>query len=236
MKLSRKKQFLIVLIAFLVLGIPFKVMVLIEGFTEVRPVNAIPPLAGLICGPVGAVACGLGNLLTDLFGTFNETSILGLFSNMLAAYVPYRLWHIYSSETPNVHKNINILKYIFISFAAALTVAWTLGFGLFYVFGQWIENIYTYIFFNNFGFSVALGLPVFIILTTDEINIQCVVKPKKYILLKNEKLRYIVPIIYTVLMTVMLAGVCGLHLSPADYPLFHLISAAGTVGLILILI
>lgn len=236
MKLSRKKQFLIVLIAFLILGIPFKVMILIEGFTEVRPVNAIPPLAGLICGPVGAAACGLGNLLTDLFGTFNETSILGFFSNILAAYIPYRLWHIYSSETPNVHRNINIFKYIFISFTAALTVAWTLGFGLFYVFGQWIENIYTYIFFNNFGFSVVLGLPVFIMLTTEEINIQCVGKPKKYILLKNQKLRFIIPIVYTVVMTGFLIGVCGFHLSPADHPLFHVMSAAGAVGLILILI
>ena len=91
MKLSRVKRFFIVFAAFLAVGIPFKVMVLIEGFTEVRPVNAIPPVAGLICGSWGALACGFGNLIADLFGTFNGSSVLGFFGNMAGAYLPYRL-------------------------------------------------------------------------------------------------------------------------------------------------
>lgn len=236
MEFTKKKMFFIVLVAFLILGIPFKVMVLIEGFTEVRPVNAIPPLAGLIAGPVGALACGIGNVLTDLFGTFNENSILGLFGNFFAAYVPYRLWYIYSDEKPNVHKNINILKYVFISFSAALTVAWTLGYGLYYVFGQWIENVYIYIFFNNFGFSIALGLPVFIMLTTDEINIKCVPGPKRYFFLKNEKLRKTIPVLYTILMSVFLIGVCGFHADPSKHPVTGVMSAAGAVLLLLMMI
>ena len=44
MRIGKGKQFLITLAAFLVLGISFKVMVLVEGLTEVRPVNAIPPV------------------------------------------------------------------------------------------------------------------------------------------------------------------------------------------------
>ena len=122
MKLSKPKQFFIVLAAFLVLGIPFKVMVLVEGFTEVRPVNALPPIAGMICGPLGALACGVGNMIADLFGTFNGTSVLGFFGNMAAAYLPYRLWHIYSDEQPNLHKNINQVcaDLLFVSFKRKL--------------------------------------------------------------------------------------------------------------------
>ena len=48
-----------------------------------------------------------------------------------------------------------------------------LGFGLYYFFGPWIETIYTYVLFNNFGFSVALGLPLFIVLTSDSVNLIC---------------------------------------------------------------
>lgn len=158
MKLSKPKQFLIVLAAFLVLGIPFKVMVLVEGFTEVRPVNAIPPVAGMICGFTGALACGIGNLIADLFGTFNTTSLLGFVGNFAAAYLSYRLWHIYSAEEPNLHKNMNILRYVLVSFNAALSVSWFLGLGLFYFFGTWVEQVYTYIFYNNFGFSIGLGM------------------------------------------------------------------------------
>lgn len=59
MRLSKTARFVIVLAAFLVLGISFKVMVLVEGLTEVRPVNAIPVVAGLTCGMIGALACGM---------------------------------------------------------------------------------------------------------------------------------------------------------------------------------
>ena len=170
------------LAAFLVLGIPFKVMVLVEGFTEVRPVNSLPPIAGMICGPLGALACGVGNMIADLFGTFNGTSVLGFFGNMAAAYLPYRMWHIYSDEQPNLHKNTNILKYVLICFSAALSVSWILGFGLYYFFGTWIEEIYTYVLFNNFGFSVGLGAPLLIMLSSDDVNIACAQGPKRYLI------------------------------------------------------
>lgn len=235
MSYTKRKQFLIVFAAFLILGIPFKVMVLIEGLTEVRPVNAIPPVAGLVCGPIGALACGVGNVVADLVGTFDWTSLLGLGSNMLAAYIPYRLWHIYSEEAPNVHTTRNILLYVMISFVAALAVAWSLCFGLYYCFGQWMEQIYTYIFFNNLGFSITLGLPVFIILTSDEIRVSCAGKPR-YRLLKNRKLRKTVPVLYMLLMSVFLIAICCFHMEPAQFPLYHVLSGAGVVGLVLILI
>jgi energy-coupling factor transport system substrate-specific component len=236
MKLSKRRQFFIVLAAFLVLGIPFKVMVLVEGFTEVRPVNAIPPLAGLICGPVGALACGLGNLIADWFGTFNSTSILGFFGNFIAAYLPFRMWHIYSDEQPNLHKNINILKYVLICFTTALTVSWLLGFGLNYFFGTWIEQIYTFVFFNNFGFSVGLGMPVFIMLDSDDVQISCVEKPKHYLFLKNGRMRKSIPAIYTVIMTVILLCILGFHVSPAGNIPLAVLSALGLCGLLAMLI
>lgn len=171
MKLSKPVQFFIVFAAFLALGIPFKVMVLVEGFTEVRPVNAIPPVAGMMFGPWGALACGLGNVICDLFGTFNLTSLLGLFGNFAAAYLPYRLWYIYSAEQPNLHKNINILKYALICLSAALTVSWFLGLGLYYFFGTWIEEVYTCVLFNNFGFSIGLGMPLMIMVSSDDVKL-----------------------------------------------------------------
>lgn len=236
MKLSKPKQFFIVLAAFLVLGIPFKVMVLVEGFTEVRPVNALPPIAGLICGPLGAFACGVGNMIADMFGTFNGTSVLGFFGNMAAAYLPYRLWHIYSDEQPNLHKNSNILRYVMICFSAALTVSWLLGFGLYYFFGTWIEEVYTYVLFNNFGFSVGLGTPLFIMLSSDDVKITCVRGPEKYLLLKNEKLKKSIPVIHTLIMTVIMVLILVFHFSPADSMTLGVLTAAGVCGMIAIAI
>ena len=234
MKFSKAKQFFIVLIAFLALGIPFKVMVLVEGFTEVRPVNAIPPIAGMMFGPIGALACGIGNVIADLFGTFNATSILGLFGNFAAAYLPYRMWHIYSDEEPNLHKNKNILKYALICFTAALSVSWFLGLGLYYFFGTWVEQIYTYIFFNNFGFSIGLGMPLFIMLSSEDVNIQCAPKPKKYLILRNETLRKFVPAAYTAVLAVIMVLVLVFHDTPAGNSAMAVCSALGICGMIAI--
>ncbi|WP_455527458.1 hypothetical protein [Huintestinicola sp.] len=234
MRLSKPKQFFIVLAAFLALGIPFKVMVLVEGFTEVRPVNAIPPIAGLVCGPLGALACGAGNLIADMFGTFNQTSVLGFFGNFAAAYLPYRLWYIYSDEQPNLHRNVNILKYVLICFSAALSVSWFLSFGLYYFFDTWIEEIYRYVFFNNFGFSVGLGMPLLIMLSSDDVNIVCEPKCKRYLILRDEKLKRIFPVIYTLNMTLIMAAVLVFHLSPADNTALGVFSAIGIFGMIAI--
>lgn len=234
MKLSKPKQFFIVLAAFLVLGIPFKVMVLVEGFTEVRPVNSLPPIAGMICGPLGALACGVGNMIADLFGTFNGTSVLGFFGNMAAAYLPYRLWHIYSDEQPNLHKNTNILKYVLICFSAALSVSWILGFGLYYFFGTWIEEIYTYVLFNNFGFSVGLGAPLLIMLTSDDVNIACAQGPKRYLILKNEKMKKSIPVIHTLIMAVIMVFILVFHFSPADSITLGILTVAGVLGMVAI--
>ena len=222
------------LAAFLVLGIPFKVMVLVEGFTEVRPVNALPPIAGLICGPLGALACGVGNMIADLFGTFNGTSVLGFFGNMAAAYLPYRLWHIYSDEPPNLHKNINILKYVLICFSAALSVSWILAFGLYYFFGTWIEEIYTYVLFNNFGFSVGLGAPLLIMLSSDDVNIACAQGPKRYLILKNEKMKKSIPVIHTLIMAAIMVFILIFHFSPAGSITLGILTAAGVLGMIAI--
>lgn len=225
MRINRIQKFVIPFLAFLALGVPFKVMVLVEGFTEVRPVNAIPPVVGLVCGPIGAFACGLANLVADLFGSFSLASLLGVAANFLAAYLPYRFWHMFREEEPNLHKMENILFYIGISLEAALYVAWILGFGLLAFFHSWVPEIYTYIFFNNFGFSILLGMPLLIILTSDSIQVVCQPKPKKFRVLRGKKNRYLVCGLSMVLLLSLFASVILLHQNPAEQPWTWAVSA-----------
>ena len=161
---------MITLAAFLTLGISFKVMVLIEGLTEVRPVNALPVPAGLLFGPVGAAACGLGNLIADIAGTFSVNSLAGALANFMAAYLPYRMWHTMKAE-PNLHSGRNIMLYLMVSLSAAFTAAWILLFGVWLLQGIWLKSVYWYVFLNNFGFSVCLGMPLLIILTSDDVRL-----------------------------------------------------------------
>jgi len=235
MQLSKLKLFIIVLLAFFVLGAAFKVMVLVEGLTEVRPVNAIPPVAGLIAGPIGALACGIGNLLADLTGSFGFRSILGIFANFVAAYLPFRLWHLFSKEAPNLHGVKNIMLYIFISLVNAFTTAWFLSYGLSTFFGEWIEQIYVYVFFNNFGFSVGLGMPLMIVMTSDSINILCA-KRLPHLILDRVRIKIPVIAVYLVLMLIVFITVIFLHISPQEYVWLHIISALSFLGLLVLII
>jgi len=156
-------------LVFIGMAVPFKVMVLIEGLTEVRPVNAVPVVAGLLFGPAGAWGCAVGNLIADLFGTFSKASVLGFIGNFIAAYLPYKLWHIFKKgEAPNAKSYINIGIYIFISAVGALATAILLACGLDVFFGFWSPQLFSIIFLNDFLFPLFLGLPVLIVLTCED--------------------------------------------------------------------
>jgi energy-coupling factor transport system substrate-specific component len=231
MTVSRKKQFIITFAAFLVLGASFKVMTLIEGLTEVRPVNAIPPVAGLCFGWVGGLACGIGNLFADFFGELNWYSFLGVAANFIAAFLPYRLWHMFSNEAPNLHTKRNILLYLAISLINAFTTAWLLAFGLNVFFGMWIPTVYIYVFFNNFGFSALFGMPLLIILTSDSVQIQCE-KRRRYIILGGVKrMKWPLCAVYAGLMVTVFVFVF-LGLSPDAAVWIHGVSAAAVLGLV----
>lgn len=207
------KRFLYTLVPFTVLGAAFKVMVLVEGLTEIRPVNAIPIVAGLLCGPVGALGCALGNLIADFFGSLSYASLLGMLINFLAAYIPWRLWYLFRRELPNVHTWKNIFIFAWLSLISAQTAAWLLSFGMEIFFHTWIKNLYIYVFYNNFAFSLGLGLPVFIVLTSDSVKILPEKPPKKAVHSKVQlKTAKAAAVAYTAVMTEILTGVfCGYH-------------------------
>ena len=166
-------QIVICALVFIGMAVPFKVMVLIEGFTEVRPVNAVPVVVGLLFGPAGAWGCAIGNLIADLFGTFSKASVLGFVGNFVAALLPYKLWHMLGKgEKPNVKNNKNIIKYVLISAVAAIATAILIACGLDVIFNMWMPRIFWIILINDFGFPILFGLPLLIVLTTEDSSIE----------------------------------------------------------------
>jgi energy-coupling factor transport system substrate-specific component len=174
-------------LVFIGMAVPFKVMVLVEGFTEVRPVNAVPVVAGLLLGPAGAWGCAIGNLVADLFGTFSSASVLGFLGNFIAAYLPYKLWHTWKKgEKPNVKSGQNLGIYLAIAAISSLTVAVFIACGLDVWQNFWLPEIFYIILYNNFGFPLILGLPVLIVLTCDDHRIEPYLpKDKKHSALKK---------------------------------------------------
>ncbi|MGN0308817.1 MAG: DMT family transporter [Lachnospiraceae bacterium] len=224
------RQFMLSMIPFAVLGAAFKVMVLVEGFTEVRPANAIPTVVGLAFGAVGALGCAVGNLIADCFGTLNLTSLLGFVGNFMAAYIPYRMWYTLRAEKANVHTWKNLMLYLWAAYVGALSCAWILGFGLEFFFGLWMDTVYKYVLLNNLGFSIALGLPIFILITSDSflLPMRMPRKGEQITGVKKRNWKLGVLIAETGILTIIMAGVYkGWHLS--NQPIMGVLSGAAVL-------
>lgn len=73
--------------------IAFKaVIVIIPGYTELRPANMLPMAFSLLFGPAAAWGSAFGNLIGDFFGTLGPASFFGFIGNFLLGYVPYKIW------------------------------------------------------------------------------------------------------------------------------------------------
>ncbi len=142
---------------FAALLIPFKLLPLIPGVTELRPANAIPVLCSFLFGPAGAWGAAIGNLIGDFFGGFGPGAIFGALGNFLYGLLPYRLWRAFSVGDPTPASPgqwLGLAAVIAVSSAAcALVVGWGLNALGFVPFAA-LANI---IFLNNFVVSLVLA-------------------------------------------------------------------------------
>jgi energy-coupling factor transport system substrate-specific component len=137
--------------------IPFKVLPLIPGVTELRPGNAIPVVCSLLFGPAGAWGAALGNLIGDFFGGIGPGDLFGFAGNFLYGLVPYHAWRALTDADPVPRTLAQWAAFVGVvglaAGACALVIGWGLnlfGFVPFAVLG----NV---IFFNNFVMAVVLA-------------------------------------------------------------------------------
>ncbi len=71
--------------------VPFKVIPLIPGVTELRPGNAIPVVCSFLFGPAAGWGSAIGNMIGDFFGGVGPGDIFGFFGNLAYGYIPYKL-------------------------------------------------------------------------------------------------------------------------------------------------
>lgn len=109
--------------------IPFKAIVLIPGLTEVRPASALPVMLALLFGPAAAWGAAFGNLIGDFFGTLTPGSFFGFIGNFLFAYVPWRLWLVFTKKEAEGSLRQWPL-FVFISIVAACCCAVVIAWGV----------------------------------------------------------------------------------------------------------
>lgn len=160
--------FVLIVGMFAILSVSINVMQFAGGLSEIRPVNAIPAPVGLVFGPVGALACALGNLLGDMahFERYGGTVVLGAVGNFALAYIPYKVWRAMDGDAVCVHSWRQIGLFVWSTAIGCMFCALLLGFGLETAFGQYYEELIPVTFSNNLVFSITFGLPALIVLTS----------------------------------------------------------------------
>jgi len=111
--------------------IPFKVVPLIPGVTEVRPGNAIPVVCSFLFGPAAAWGAAIGNMIGDFFGGVGPGDVFGFVGNLVYGYIPYKTWTILAGreESPTNLTPGAIAKYVACCLAASILCADLVGWG-----------------------------------------------------------------------------------------------------------
>jgi energy-coupling factor transport system substrate-specific component len=138
--------------------VPFKVVPLIPGATEMRPANAIPVVCSFLFGPAAAWGSAIGNMIGDFFGGVGPGDVFGFVGNLAYGYIPYKAWAIIAAgQSPIARSPRNIARYVFVCLAASVLCADVVGWGdnmlAFRPFGV-LGNV---IIFNNMAAALVLS-------------------------------------------------------------------------------
>jgi len=110
--------------------VPFKVVPLIPGVTELRPANAIPVVCSFLFGPAAGWGSAIGNMIGDFFGGVGPGDIFGFFANLLYGYIPYKAWNVIAQgESPIARSPGAIAKYVAACLVASVLCADIVGWG-----------------------------------------------------------------------------------------------------------
>jgi energy-coupling factor transport system substrate-specific component len=110
--------------------VPFKVVPLIPGVTEMRPANAIPVVCSFLFGPAAAWGSAIGNVIGDFFGGASPGDIFGFFANLVYGLIPFKVWEtIGYGESPVPLTPLGVVKYVFACLLASVLCADLVGWG-----------------------------------------------------------------------------------------------------------
>jgi energy-coupling factor transport system substrate-specific component len=144
------------------LMLPFKAIVIIPGFTELRPAVCIPVIFGLLFGPAAAWGSAVGNLIGDtLGGMLGPSSAFGFVGNFLLAAIPFALYKSFTkrekTQAPKLSGARSWLAFAGTVVAASAVCAATIGIGVdlfrFYPYAMMASVI----FINNVVMPLIIG-------------------------------------------------------------------------------
>lgn len=162
----------VLILVYLIIAIPFKVMSVIPGFTDIRPVMLLKPVFGIFFGIPGCIAFAIGNLIGDIMSdSLRWSSISGFAANFLGPFMFYLFRRI--SKTPFSLRTIReILKTIAVIALSAVAEAVIITPAVKWIYpGVDAVLLFLTVLLNGSAFPIMLGIPL-MILMQEELGFQ----------------------------------------------------------------
>ena len=154
--------YLVLIVVYLLLAIPFKALTIIPGFTDIRPVTLLGPIYALFFGIPGCSIFALMNLVMDaLSGGLMWSSIAGLAANFIGPFLLLLYWTKYSKTPLHLKKPGNIFHFsLTLIIAAVIQAAIITPFvALLYPDVDW-KLFFGIVVFNTAVFPILFGIPL----------------------------------------------------------------------------
>ena len=161
--------FLLNLVLFVLLTMPFKLWVAASEITQMRPAAALTPVLGMIFGAPAALGCAAGNLICDLSSGYELLySLLNSLLQVLYAMTAYLLWRRLNSERGGQEFRLDsvskVLKFsLLLVINALLTVLCTGVLNHSYAVADFVSMDNVYLMLNSFDAGLLFGAPLLIL-------------------------------------------------------------------------
>lgn len=169
-KLSKSVRFCLIIcvliLVYLIIAIPFKVMSVIPGFTDIRPVMLLKPVYGIFFGIPGCIAFAIGNLIGDIISdSLRWSSIAGFAANFLGPFVFYVFWTRISKTPFSLRTGKSILKQLAVIVVSSVIEALIITPAVKLIYPE-IDMLLLFItiFLNGAAFPLMLGIPLMILM------------------------------------------------------------------------
>ncbi len=165
--------FVLLTVIYLIISIPFKVMEIIPGFTDIRPVLLLQPMYGIFFGLPGCFAFSVGNLITDILSdSLRISSAAGFAANFLGPLLFYVFWNLLSKKPFSLRSGKSLLIHVLLNVLCAVMQALIITpiVGVAYPDVDLVLFSVS-VFMNGTIFPIALGIPL-IIFMQEELGFQ----------------------------------------------------------------
>ena len=158
--------FLALVFVYLLMAVPFKVMVVIPGFTEIRPVLLLKPVYGVFFGIPGCLAFAVGNFIGDLIGdSLRWSSIAGFAANFAGPFVYWLFWSRFSRTAFSLRTGKDLLRQLAVTVVSAALESLLITPVVMLAYADVDGMLFAAtVFLNGTVFPLLLGIPLMILM------------------------------------------------------------------------